>query len=63
MADLNQIKHLMINSMWKHLLLDVRVKRGADFGTDHHLVTAFNKHKLRSAGRRMTAQRSCAIPR
>ena len=38
-------------------MLDVRVKRGADVGSDHNLVTAFIKLKLRSASRRMTAQR------
>ena len=43
--------------MWKRSLLDVRVKRGAEVGSDHHLVTAFIKLKLRSAGCRMTAQR------
>ena len=39
------------------MLLDVRVKRGKDVGSGHHLVTAFIKLKLRSAGRRMMAQR------
>lgn len=38
--DRNQIDHLMINGMWRQLLLDVRVKRGADGGSDHHLVIA-----------------------
>ena len=38
-------------------MLDVRVKRGADVGSDHNLVTAFIKLKLRSASHRMTAQR------
>ena len=33
------------------------MKRGVDVCSDHHLVTAFIKLKLRSAGRRMTAQR------
>ena len=47
----------MINDTWKRSLPDVRVKRGADVGCDHHLVTAFIKLKLRSASRRMTAQR------
>ena len=51
--DENQIDHLMINGVWKRSLLDVRMKREADVGSDHHLVTAFTK--LRSAGRRMTA--------
>lgn len=36
--DRNQIDHLMINGMWRQPLLDVRVKRGADVGSDHHLV-------------------------
>ena len=43
--------------MGKCSLLDVRVKRGAEVGSDHHFVTAFIKLKLRSAGCRMTAQR------
>ena len=33
------------------------MKRGADVGSDHHVVTAFIKLMLRSAGRRMTAYR------
>ena len=33
------------------------MKRGVDVCSDHHLVTAFIKFKLRSAERRMTAQR------
>ena len=41
----------------EHPLLDIRVKRGADVGSDHHLVTAFIKLRLRNAGRRMTSQR------
>ena len=48
---------IMINGTWKRSLLDVRVKRGTNVGGDHHLVTAFIKLKLRSAGRRMTALR------
>lgn len=38
--DRNQIDHLMINGMWRRLLLEVRVKRGADVGSNHHLVIA-----------------------
>ena len=48
---------MIIIGMWKRSLLDVRVKREADVSSDHHLVTAFIKLKLRSAGRRMTAKR------
>ena len=45
--DKNQIDHLLINSMWRRSLLDVKVRRGADVGSDHHLVTAHIKLKLR----------------
>ena len=41
----------MINGMWKRSLLDVKVKRGADVGSDHHLVTADIKLKLRANGK------------
>ena len=34
----NQIDHFMINGTWQRLLIDVRVKRGADVGSDHHMV-------------------------
>ena len=44
--DKNQIDHLMTNDTWKRSLLDVRMKRGADVGSDCHLVTAFIKLKL-----------------
>ena len=48
--DKNQIDHLMINGMWRRSLLDVRVREGADVGSDHHLVTAIPKLKLRKTG-------------
>ena len=32
-------------------LRDVKVRRGADIGSDHHLVTACLKLKLKGAGR------------
>ena len=34
----NQIDHIAISHRWKSSLQDVRVKRGADVDTDHHLV-------------------------
>ena len=40
----------MVNSMWRRSLLDVRVSRGADASSDHHLVTAKVRLKLRAAG-------------
>ncbi|XP_048759375.2 craniofacial development protein 2-like [Ostrea edulis] len=43
----NQIDHSMINGTWRRSLLDVRVKIGADIESDHHLVTALIKLKLR----------------
>ncbi|XP_071150225.1 uncharacterized protein [Mytilus edulis] len=42
----------MINSTWRRSLLDVKVKRGADVGSDHHLVHANIEMKLRSTGRK-----------
>ena len=48
--DQSQIDHLMVKSMWRRSLLDVKVRRGADVGSDHHLVTARVRLKLRAAG-------------
>ena len=45
----NQIDHLMINNVWKRSLLDVKVRRGADVGSDHHLVTVVIRLKLKKA--------------
>ena len=38
--DINQIDHLLINEKWRRSLRDVKVRRGADIGSGHHLVTA-----------------------
>lgn len=48
--DMNQIDHLMINGIWRGSLLDVRIRRGADIGSDHLLVTATLKLKHRRNG-------------
>jgi len=48
--DKNQIYHIMLNGTWRRSLLDVKVKRGAYVGSDHHLVTADIKMKPRSTG-------------
>ena len=48
--DQNQIDHLMVNSIWCRSLIDIRVRRGADASSDHHLVTAKVRLKLRAAG-------------
>ena len=36
--DKNQIDHIIINGRWRHSLQDVIVRRGADVGSDHHLL-------------------------
>jgi hypothetical protein len=50
--DKNQTYHLMINGTWRRSLFDVKVKRGVDVWSDHHLVTANIKMKLRRTGRK-----------
>ena len=45
----NQIDHVLINSKWKRSLQDVVVKRGADIGSDHYLVVASLKLKLKKS--------------
>lgn len=50
--DRIQIDHLMINDTWRRSLLDVKVRRGADVGRDHHLMVAVLKMKLRKTGGR-----------
>ena len=44
----NQIDHITIGRKWRRSLLDVRVKRGADAGSDHHLLVADLKVKLKA---------------
>jgi len=43
----NQIDHVTIGRKWRRSLLDVRVKRGVDAASDHHLVVAALKVKLK----------------
>ena len=43
----NQIDHICVSKRFRRSLLDVCVKRGADVGSDHHLVSAKLKLKLR----------------
>ena len=43
----NQIDHVMVNQKWRRSLFDVRAKRGADVGSDQHLLKAVLKLKLR----------------
>ena len=55
--DKKQIDHIAINGTWRCSLLDVRVRRGADVGSDHHLVTARIQLKLRRTDRQQTGHR------
>jgi hypothetical protein len=43
----NQIDHVCISKKFRRSLQDVRVRRGADVGSDHHLVVARLKLKLK----------------
>jgi hypothetical protein len=43
----NQIDHVAIGQ-WRRSLLDVRNKRGADIGSDHHLVVANFELKIQA---------------
>ena len=46
----NQIDHVCISRKFRRSLQDVRVKRGADAASDHHLLVANIKLKLRKYG-------------
>ena len=46
-ATENQIDHLCVSKKFRRSLQDVRVKRGADAASDHHLLTGKIKLKLR----------------
>ena len=46
----NQIDHVIIRQRWRTSLQDVRARRGADIGSDHHLVIA--KLKVRLSARK-----------
>ena len=48
--DMNQIDHLLISGNWRRSLQDVRVRRGAYVGSDHHLIVAHIKLKLKRPG-------------
>ena len=42
----NQIDHICVSSRFRRSLLDVRVKRGADVASDHHLLMGRCRLKL-----------------
>ncbi|VDP56788.1 unnamed protein product [Schistosoma curassoni] len=43
----NQIDHICINKKFQRTMEDVRIRRGADITSDHHLVVANLKLKLK----------------
>ena len=55
--DKNQIDHIIINGKWKRSLQDVRVMRGADVASDHHLVIANIKLKLKKLSTHVNVKR------
>lgn len=48
----NHIDHITINSRWRTSLLDTRVFRGADIGSDHMLVVGRLRLKLRKVAKK-----------
>ena len=58
----NQIDHVAIGRKWRRSLHDVRNKRGADIGSDHHLVVAKFKMKIQAC-KRTEQLRKCVIYR
>ena len=52
MQELNQIDYITINRRWRSPLQDLRVRRDADVGSDHHLVVAQLKLKLAATKKR-----------
>ena len=44
----NQIDHVIVNKKWQRSLLDVKVHRGTNVGSDHHLLIAKIRLKLRA---------------
>ena len=53
----NQIDHICINKKFRRSLQDVRVKRSADVASDHHLLIAKIKLKLKKSQKETTIQR------
>ncbi|XP_062592881.1 craniofacial development protein 2-like [Saccostrea cucullata] len=53
----NQIDHITVNSKWRKSLQDVRVCRGADVNSDHYLLKAIIKLKLRRNPKKQETKR------
>ena len=55
--DKNQIDHIIINGKWRRSLQDVCVMRGADVASDHHLIVANIKLKLKKSSTHVNVKR------
>jgi GTPase involved in cell partitioning and DNA repair len=53
----NQVDHICISQRWKKLLLDVRNKRGAEIGSDHHLIIGELRFHITHQKRKMMDRR------
>ena len=62
-ATTNQIDHIIINGKWRKSLQDVRVYRGADANSDHFLVAATIKLKLRKVIPQSQQRKRLDIPK
>ncbi|CAI2732551.1 unnamed protein product [Schistosoma spindalis] len=62
----NQIDHICINKKFRRTMEDVRTKRGADIASDHHLLVAKMKLKLKrhwTTGRTISQKFNTALLR
>uniref|UniRef100_A0A336M488 CSON002588 protein n=1 Tax=Culicoides sonorensis TaxID=179676 RepID=A0A336M488_CULSO len=50
----NQIDHICVSAKWSNTLLDVRNKRGADIGSDHHLIIGDLRLSVKTVPNRKT---------
>jgi hypothetical protein len=55
--DKNQIDHIIINGKWRRSLQDVRAMRGENVTSDHHLVVANIKLKLKKSSTHVNVKR------
>jgi hypothetical protein len=53
----NQIDHIAISKRFRRSLLDVRNKRGADIGSDHHLMVANFRLKILATRKKFETKR------
>ena len=59
----NQTDHICISRNWRKSLLDVRNKRGADIGSDHHMIMGILRIKTKKVIRNATNRRRYNLKR